>query len=210
MMKYIPVLASLFSLVLAGCDNGNNQTQETVKQPAQPTFITDKSVWQGNLDKCRDSESVDNCFMNEVKNTGTAEALKAAQYLAEKGETGYISAYRKEGPVGIADIEYPFRANTNSGTLLVPSEGQPIDIDDITNALKTFPAWQDFQKQHPDAAPWPPGTLSKKQQTNDGLDFVFSYPVQTCHACEKLGSLSISYKFTPDGKFMESKAIEIK
>ncbi len=238
MMKYIVICVPLFSLLLGGCDNADNQVrevakqqtpsqtpsahtpenlpqtliQEAVKQQTQPAFITEKSVWQGNLDKCRNSESVDLCFIDEIKNTGTEEALKAAQYLTEKEEMSYVSAYTKEGPVGIANIEYPFRANTTAEILLIPSEGPPIDIDDITDdLLKTFPAWQDFEKQHPDAAPWPPGTLNKKEQTtSDGLDFIVSYPIQTCHACDRLASLYISYKFAPDGKFIGRNLLDIK
>jgi hypothetical protein len=210
MMKSTFVLTSLLSLLVIGCDGNNNQTTSAAAAQAQTGVISEKSVWQGNLDKCRNSESVENCFINEIKSTGNEEALKAAQFLAQKGDMGYISAYHREGTVGVASVEYPFRANTNSSTLLIPSEGQPVDVDDIDEVLEAFPAWREFAKQHPDAAAWPPATLVQKDQTDNGLNYIYSYPVQNCHACDRIAILSISYQFTPEGKFIKSEVTEIK
>ncbi|WP_338492941.1 hypothetical protein VRB95_06765 [Erwinia aphidicola] len=209
-MKHSPILFPLILLLLAGCDTDTNKLKETSIKDHPSAFINDKAVWNGNLDKCFNDNIDSNCLINEIKKNGTSEALKSVQYLAENDETGYVAKFTKEGPIGIAVIEYPFRANTNSGILLIPSIGEPIDIEDFQDRIKTDSTWLVFEKQHPDSAPWSPATLEKKEQRDNGINLIFSYSIKNCHACDDIGSLYVSYNFTNDGKYLNYNVVNAK
>lgn len=211
-MKYYFVLFPLVSFFLSGCDFDNDKKENTITQSNPASFINEKAVWEGDLDKCFGDNTEDNCLINEIKKNGSIEAIKTVQYLKNNGEIGYVSKFSKEGPVGIAEVEYPFRANTNTESLLIPSKGQPIDIDRILSGdIDTEKTWMDFVKLHPDSTPWAPASLVKNVRTDDdGIKLIYSYPIKTCHACDTIASLYISYNFTTDGEYSDSNILEIK
>ncbi|MEZ3498450.1 hypothetical protein HP564_02675 [Pantoea sp. KPR_PJ] len=209
-MKHSPVLFLPVLLILAGCHAGlHKQKENAVKEPAS-AFINDKAVWKGNLDNCFAATSDNSCLTDEVKKSGSPEALKSVQYIAKQGETGYVAKFTKEGPIGVAVIEYPFRANNNSGTLLIPSTGNPVDVEDFQDKIKANPAWLAFEKQHPDSTAWSPATLEKMSQTDNGISLTFSYPVKSCHACDDTGAIYISYDFTRNGNYLGHKVTDIQ
>jgi hypothetical protein len=90
------------------------------------------AVWNGEgLDGCRRNETqaaLRQCVSDRMRAAGVSAAGIA--FAARGGvDLGYVSGWRQAGPVGIAAVTYPFRANTNAGTALIPSEGDPILVD---------------------------------------------------------------------------------
>lgn len=209
-MRYFLAFIPLFSIIIAGCDADDVKKSDYSVEDSPSAFINEKAVWTGDLDTCFEGNSQDKCLIDEIKKSGSPQALKSAQYLAKNGESGYVSKFIKEGSVGIADIVYPFRANTNSGSLLIPAVGKPIDIDGNYSEINTNPGWLAFAKQHPDSGFWPPATLRKKELTGNEINLTFSYPIKKCHACDESGSLYVSYHFTNEGKYINYEIVEIK
>lgn len=210
-MKYYFVLLPLISLFFGGCNVDTSKTKIFSAENYPSSFINEKAVWKGNIDHCFGANSGDDCLISEITKNGSPEALKAAQYLASNGEIGYVVKFSKEGPVGIAEVEYPFRANTLTDSLLIPSKGQPIDIDSILlKYLDTEKTWLRFVKLHPGSSPWAPASLIEHTRTADGIKLVFSYPVKTCHACDDIATLDISYNFTNSGEYSRYNLVGIQ
>ncbi len=199
----LPVLA----FTLAGCDNAS----EPVSQQADAaTVFSQKAVWQGNIDRCYDQDNIDSCVIATIEKSGNVDAARAARYLAKKGEVGYLSGWQKVGSVGIAEVKYPFRANTNSETLLIPLTGKAVEVASFAEKPEALAGWQTFAKQHPDASPWPPGELIASKSDSRGASFVFGYQIRTCHACENIASAQVRYAFNTKGQFVKSELISIK
>lgn len=117
----------MITLVLISCDKKNVQKKANAPPPHSASVINEKSVWHDDLaDKCSSYETRDICLIKEIEKSGSIEPLESVQYLDKTREMGYVYSFRKEGPIGISEIEYPFRANTNTTTLLIPPTGKPI------------------------------------------------------------------------------------
>ena len=78
--------------------------------------------------------------------------------LIKANKPGFISAWRPLGKAALATVTYPFRANTNEGTLLIGSDGAAIDVDEgsVREEDRATPAWRAFAAAHPDAMPFAP------------------------------------------------------
>ena len=94
-----------------------------------------EAVWSGaGLDACRAKAgpAIGDCLLEQMRKGGaSASAVAFTQRLIAAESPGFVSAWKQAGPVGIATIAYPFRANTNQGTMLVPASGDPIDVDGL-------------------------------------------------------------------------------
>ncbi|CAL9915287.1 Lipoprotein [Candidatus Liberibacter solanacearum] len=211
-MRSSIMLYLFITLVLISCDKKNVQKKENAPPPHSASVINEKSVWDdddlGN--KCSKYERLDICLLKEVEKSGSIEALKAVQYLDKTREIGYVYSFRKEGPIGIAEIEYPFRANTNTIALLIPPAGKPIYTEDIYDDIITSKVWLDFTKQHPSDSVQGAPRLMKIEKNNDDIEFIFSFRIGKCHACEETARVYFSYKFTHEGVFIKNNILYVK
>lgn len=182
--------------------------------PTDSAFTT-QSVWNGSLDACRNDAQtapVDQCMVEAIRSSGAApQAIAAARWLVASGNPGYVSAWRQDGNVGIATITYPFRANTNEGTFLIPVGGEPIDVD--ANPIKGMEGderLKQFAKAHPDSMPFAPATPGKAETNSDGQRLIFATPMKSCHACAVDGMLEIAYDFDSHGAARGSSLLSIR
>ena len=88
-----------------------------------------EAVWSGaGLDMCRgkaDAHVADDCLLDQMRRSGaSAGSIAFTKRLIAADSPGYVAGWRQAGPVGIATVTYPFRANTNSGTMLVPASAR--------------------------------------------------------------------------------------
>ena len=82
-------------------------------------------VWDGDLNACRQGE-------NAATRDCLRDAMRARQRRCDhrrrtavhRGELAYVTAWHENEGLGIATVEYPFRANTNEGTRLVDATGK--------------------------------------------------------------------------------------
>ena len=96
--------------------------------------IDARAVWQErSLSACRSEQShsaPDVCLLRTMQRSGARpQALAAARMLVKANKAGFISAWRPLGKAALATVTYPFRANTNEGSLLIGSDGAAIDVD---------------------------------------------------------------------------------
>ena len=177
-----------------------------------------RAVWQErSLSACRSEESPtapDVCLLRTMQRSGARpQAIAAAKMLVKANKAGFISAWRPLGKAALATVTYPFRANTNEGTLLIGSDGAAIDVDEgsVREEDRATPAWRAFTAAHPDSVPFAPAEFVGSTATGDGGQSVlFSTPLITCHACAEDGALLVAYTIDKDGIVRERKLLTIK
>ena len=185
-------------------------------QPIGP--IDARAVWQErSLSACRSEQSPtapDVCLLRTMQRSGARpQAIAAANMLVKANKAGFISAWRPLGKAALATVTYPFRANTNEGTLLIGSDGAAIDVDEdsVREEDRATPAWRAFAAAHPDSVPFAPADFIGSTATADGGQSVlFSTPLITCHACAEDGALLVAYTIDKAGIVRERKLLTIK
>jgi hypothetical protein len=168
------------------------------------------AAWNGDgIDACRAAGAKPaECLVARMRMTGaTPASIAFTRKLAARGDAGYISGWRQAGPVGIATVTYPFRANINETTTLVPRAGDTIALEGWQPAAadRTRPDWQAFSRAHPDATAWAPGEVAEpKVADGQPVTIRWRLPMQACHACAAVGDVTIAYRFDAAGKLLGS------
>jgi len=173
------------------------------------------AVWSGQgIDACRkgDAKAVDACLIDQMRKSGaSAASIAFTQKLIASDNPGYVSGWKQAGPVGIATVAYPFRANTNEGTWLVPVAGDPIDADayQLTPGDKLRADYKAAMADSPDAIPVPPGTIALDKTPAGNLRVLVTTPTATCHACAPGASIVIGYDFDAAGHFLFAGVVAV-
>ncbi|WP_219115757.1 hypothetical protein [Janthinobacterium sp. UMAB-56] len=180
--------------------------------------IDARAVWtERSLSACRSGQSPtapDVCLLRTMQRYGARpQAIAAARMLVKANKAGFISAWRPLGKAALASVTYPFRANTNEGSLLIGSDGAAIDVDEgsVREEDRATPAWRAFAAAHPDAMPFAPADFVGSTATSDGDQrLLFSTPLKRCHACAEDGALLVAYTVDEAGVVLERKLLTIK
>lgn len=180
--------------------------------------IDARAVWQErSLSACRSGQSPtapDVCLLRTMQRSGAhPQAIAAARMLVKADKAGFISAWRPLGKAALASVTYPFRANTNEGSLLIGSDGAAIDVDEgsVREEDRATPAWRAFAAAHPDAVPFAPADFVGSTATGDGGQrLLFSTPLKSCHACAEDGALLVAYTLDQAGIVRERQLLTIK
>ena len=180
--------------------------------------IDARAVWQErSLSACRSEQShtaPDVCLLRTMERSGARpQAIAAAKMLVKANKAGFISALRPLGKAALATVTYPFRANTNEGTLLIGSDGAAIDVDEgsVREEDRATAAWRAFVAAHPDAVPFAPADFVGSTATDDGGQrLLFSTPLKSCHACADDGALLVAYTLDKAGVVLERELLTIK
>jgi hypothetical protein len=203
------------------------QAQESWQQKIGPS-----AVWKlpdplrtTILKKCGDATqppSFAECFINQMQAGGApaaAVAFTRELYKVSGGEVGLMYGFHKVGPVDIAWVNYPLRANTNDGLLFVNGQPRIINVEDLKlldqTDMQQDPQFQDAKAQFPNIGVWPgdrDGTTWPNSQAtaNGGVQFTVGYPlINGCHACARAGFVLFNWNFGPQGKFLGTKFIGI-
>ena len=180
--------------------------------------IDARAVWtERSLSACRSGQShsaPDVCLLRTMQRAGARpQAIAAARMLVKANKAGFISAWRPLGKVALATVTYPFRANTNEGSLLIGSDGAAIDVDEdsVREEDRATPAWRAFTAAHPDSVPFAPADFVGSTATDDGGQrLLFSTPLKSCHACADDGALLVAYMVDKAGIVLERELLTIK
>lgn len=173
------------------------------------------AVWSGTgVEACRQGNAklVDDCLVGAMRRSGaSAGAIAFTQKLIASDNPGYVSGWKQVGPVGVATITYPFRANTNEGSVLVPVTGDPIDVDayQLTADDKARADYKAAMADHPDAFLVPPGTLSTEAAADGGVRVMVTTPTAICHACAPGASIVVGYEFDAGGHFLRAGVVAV-
>lgn len=175
-----------------------------------------EAVWSGaGLDTCRvrtGAQTVDDCLVGQMRKGGaSAGSIAFTQRLIAADSPGYVSGWKQAGPVGIATVAYPFRANTNQGSWLVPASGDPIDVDayQLTAGDKGRADYKAMIVDHPDAFPVPPGSIALDKTPAGNLRVLVTTPTAVCHACAPAASIVVGYDFDAAGHFLFAGVVAV-
>ncbi len=217
--RYVPIL-----LLVAACINITNA--QVLPQHSVISRIDSQAVWHPPKDfkQKMDTECAklsghefQACFISLIRKLGASD--EALRFISMTDTTGYLRYYRKTGNVDVAYVFYPFRANENSGVILVNGTPGMVDVDDLSlldlPALKRDSCYLKIVGKFPDAALWPDDRYSLKKPESETLEdgaqrFFVSYRLQNgCHACELIGSVVFAFEFDRDGKFTGTRLIKV-
>lgn len=189
-------------------------TAHTTGLGEEAARIGPNAVWQGSVDACRSSTAADSCLLQAMRGGGASPAaLAAASTLSAQGKPGYVTAWQNVEGIGVATLEFPFRANTNQGTWLVDANGQAIDVDEdvLDDAVRASDAFKAFSARHPDAGPFAPALAAGSQTLPDGgVRLRYSTPLRSCHACADDGKLILGYDFDSKRSFTGKQLLELR
>ena len=160
--------------------------------------------------QCDKASDFHACFLDSLKKSGaSAAAIDFAKMTGD--DMGYLREFRKVGPVDVAYVDFPFRANENEGCYLVNGSPSPIDIDNQQalpqGELDANPAYQALKKQYPNISLWPGDRFTTSYPAvsdipGGGKSFIFPFIFRdTCHACAIIGSAGFAFDFDSSGKF---------
>jgi hypothetical protein len=173
------------------------------------------AVWSGlGIDACRKPEDkgVDACLIDQMRKGGaSAASIAFSQRLIAGDSPGYVSGWKQVGSVGIASVTYPFRANTNEGTWLVPASGDPIDVDayQLSADDKARPDYKAMLADSPDAFPVPPGDIAIGRSPAGNLRISVTTPTAVCHSCAPGASIVVGYDFDASGHFLSAGIVAV-
>ncbi len=154
------------------------------------------------------------CFINQMPKSGASPAAVAFTRMLQKqsdGDVGIMSGFNKVGPVDVAFVVYPLRANTNNGILFVNGTPKILNAEDLKlldqATMQQSPQFQNTKAQFPNVNLWPgdrDGTTWPNSSSNpDGsVSFTLGYPLRNgCHACAHAGFAEFNWNFGAHGKF---------
>jgi hypothetical protein len=220
-MKSSVLIASLLLAATTFAQNPN----ATMPQGPGAGRITAASVWQVTpeflaaahkaCDNAPKPPSFAECFIAQMSTAGAPAAAVAFTRMLlrqNQGDVGVMSGFNKVGPVDVAFIVYPLRANTNNGLLFVNGTPKIINAEDLKSldqaGMQQSPQFQNTKNQFPNVSLWPgdrDGTTWPNSSTNpDGsLSFTLGYPlINGCHACARAGFAEFNWNFASTGKFL--------
>jgi hypothetical protein len=215
----------LLALSLGACDKPQPPVQPATPHKdvtAQTTGLGEaavkldaKAVWQGSLDACRSAASAaDVCLIQTLRAGGASPAaISAARKLSAQGKPGHVSGWQSVEGVGVALLEFPFRANTNQGTWLVDAAGRTIDVDEdvLDEGIRNSPEYKAFIDKHPDTSPFAPAQASGSETLADGgVRLRYTTPLRSCHACAEEGKVTVGYDFDAKRNFIGKQLVELR
>ena len=154
------------------------------------------------------------CVIDQMARAGaSADAVSFTRELYQQshGEVGIMTGLQPVGPVDIAWITYPLRANTNYGLLFINGKPAIVNVEDLKlldrRAMEQSPQFKDLKFQFSKVDVWPgdrDGKTWPNSQTgpDGGIQFTVGYPlINGCHACARAGFAMFTWNFTAQGKF---------
>lgn len=194
-----------------------------------PAKIGPSAVWQPPQDftakahaACDKSNppNYGECFIEQMSKSGApADAVNFTRilYRQNDGQVGIMSDFHKVGPVDVARVLYPLRANDNYGLLLVNGDPAVLDVDDLEKldraAMEQHPMYQAVKQKYAAMDIWPgdrSGTTwpQVKPLPDGGQQFILGYPlINGCHACAHVGLALFAWDFDSHGKFLSTRYI---
>jgi hypothetical protein len=162
----------------------------------------------------RSGKEFDACFSAVMAKAGASPAALAFTRRLDN-EACLEALDETPGPVAVAHVFYPFRANENDAWLLVNGAPPLIDVDDRRYldlaALRSAPAYAEIRHRYPNVSFWPGDRSDRAPQVRqNGREFVVGYLLRDlCHACATIGHVRFAFEFDTAGKFLGTRLISI-
>jgi hypothetical protein len=187
--------------------------------------VSAEAIWKPGPNSVQDiknqcaamgGQSFQNCC---IAGMGKAGASPQAAAFMRSSNGAYLRDFRRVGPVDIAYVTYPFRANENDGVLLVNGTPASIDVDNqrllSKPELAKNPTYAELAKKYPQVSLWPDDrygtdTPLVKNLPQGGRRFVVRYRLRNqCHACAVVGSAQFGFDFNQTGRFLGTKLLQV-
>jgi len=165
------------------------------------------------------ADKLQDCFAGEMEKAGASPA--AVKFSKQLGEPGFVRDFRAAGPVDIAYVFYPYRANENQSWIIVNGTPPAIDVDNsklvtiAARALTHNATYTGLAKSHPELSPWPGDRYSTEipdveMGANGGVHIIVNYRLrEKCHSCAVLGHAWYSFEFDAKGIFAGARLMAI-
>jgi hypothetical protein len=219
--KLFFIALALGSFVVAG------RSQQEAPSAGTTSRVSSRAAWQPSqevLHHVRQAcqafafPKLGECFVNQMQSAGASpEAIAFSRRLHNEG---YLQKFQETGRVDIAWVMYPFRANENSGCLLVNGTPPQLDVDDLSqlprDQLNADEAWKALLAKYPRGTLWPgdrsgaTGVRAEPQSTG-GQRFIVDYRVlDGCHACARLGVVHYAFDFDAKDEFRSALYLDVQ
>jgi hypothetical protein len=185
--------------------------------------VTVAAIWRPGADfiaqfhaACdqKSGEAFTGCFVESMAKAGASPAALA--FARRLDGDAYLQALVVTGgPVAVAHIVYPFRANENDAWLLVNGAPDTIDIDDWDRlpraAMRAAPAYRALAARYPQVSLWPgERETGAPEIKTDGREFVVDYRLRDqCHACAVVGRVRCAFDFDAAGRFLGTRLVSV-
>jgi hypothetical protein len=151
------------------------------------------------------------CGIAVLERTGATPGALA--FVRELNGEGYMSAFQEKGHVDFVEVNYPARANDNSGYALVNGIPSVVRADDWTllKPIHQEVLQSEIGRQHPQALLWTSHALFETLEPgpSGGQRFIFSYDLLDCHACPQLAFAFVAFDFDDTGRFLEPRLLSV-
>jgi hypothetical protein len=194
---------------------------------ARPTaaqeIVTAAAVWRpdgGFLARfharcdARRGEAFDACFAAAMAKAGASKA--ALDFTGHLGNQAYLLALGPTGgPIAVAHVVYPFRANENDAWFLVNGAPPLIDVDDRRNLpfpqMRSSPAYAEIYRRYRNVTFWSGDRgIAGPQVSQNGREIIVDYLLRNlCHACAIVGRVRYAFDFDPGGKFVGTRLVSV-
>lgn len=154
------------------------------------------------------------CFAAAMKEAGASPAALA--FTRRLGNEAFLEALDPTaGPIAIAHLFYPFRANENEAWLLLNGTPAMIDVDQrrylLLAEMRLSTGYAAIRRRYPNVAFWPGerGAAGPEAAAN-GLRFIVGYLLRDfCHACAIVGRVRYAFEFDRAGKFLGTRLVSV-
>ncbi len=216
--RFAAITATLLAVTVSACA----QAPDSKPIPA----VTIQAVWSPDAKTLQDVRSacasaaypeMGNCFAQQMQKAGASP--QAIAFLHEMHNDAYLAKFQNTGRVSIAWIIYPYRANSNTGCLLVNGTPRLVDVDDLSklpaSQLKSDPAWTALVAKHPKAMLWAADRsgmsgIAAESSGGGGQRFLVDYMVlDGCHACARLARVHYAFDFDNTGRLLGVRFVDL-
>jgi hypothetical protein len=185
--------------------------------------VTAAAVWQPGAGflarfhaQCdrRSGAAFDACFAAAMAKAGASKV--ALDFTRRLGDQAYLQALDPTGgPIAIAHLFYPFRANENDAWFLVNGTPPLIDVDDRRNLsfprMRSSTGYAEIHHRYRNVTFWPGDRgASGPAVAQNGREFVVDYLLRDlCHACAIVGRVSYAFDFDASGRFLGTRLVSV-
>jgi hypothetical protein len=202
-------LAILAVAAVAGSAAGQTVTAAAVWRPDAGFMARFHAACDG-----RSGAAFNACFAAAMAKALASPA--ALDFTRRLGNEAYLQALDETGgPIAVAHVFYPFRANENDAWFLVNGTPALIDVDDRRNlklaAMRSSAAYLAIYHRYRNVTFWPGdrGALAP-EVTQGGREVIIGYLLRDlCHACATIGRVRYAFDFDAAGKFLGTRLVSV-
>jgi len=156
----------------------------------------------------------ESCVGEAMRKHGAPPA--AIAFNGATGGNAYATRFVESGRVDVMETVNPFLANSNDQLYFVNGVPGVISADDEAMRLdaRNNPGMRAMNRKYPEAFIFPhaeAASLKALPGTKGAQSFTLVFPiVNGCHACERVGQVTIEFMFDASGRYLGARLIELR